>query len=223
MSIVQAMVEPTTSCTAGRHSSKEIFEHWLNNCHFKPLHGLLLLPIRNPYKISRTYLVESECGGRVALDKHVAASSLFWKRVVITYFIPDNHMNKLWKQRTFYSTASIFQNLPSGQFFCWFIIQFAKMLLSFIKSIDIFRIWKKPRLVNTWLKGHGNEPVFLMFLHKYLCPRSLTLPFKPFWFWLRILWDICIGKSTPCIGESGSRQDCLEYPFFSNPLIALLW
>jgi hypothetical protein len=25
------------------------------------------------------------------------------------------------------------------------------------------------------LKGHGNEPVFLMFLHKSLWPRSLTL------------------------------------------------
>ncbi len=42
------------------------------------------------------------------------------------------------------------------------------------------------------LKGHGNEPVFPMFLHKSLWPRSLTLPFKPFRFWLRILGDISI-------------------------------
>jgi hypothetical protein len=39
------------------------------------------------------------------------------------------------------------------------------------------------------LKGHGNEPVFPMFLHKSLWPRSLTLPFKPFRFWLRIIGD----------------------------------
>jgi hypothetical protein len=31
-----------------------------------------------------------------------------------------------------------------------------------------------------YLKGHGNEPVFSMFMHKLLWPRSLTLPFKPF-------------------------------------------
>ncbi len=52
------------------------------------------------------------------------------------------------------------------------------------------------------LKRHGNEPVFSMFLHKSLWPRSLTLPIKPFRFWLRILGDIRIRKSTPRIGES---------------------
>ncbi len=41
-----------------------------------------------------------------------------------------------------------------------------------------------------------------MFLHKSLWPSSLTLPFKPFRFWLRILWDIGIRKSAPRIGES---------------------
>ncbi len=46
------------------------------------------------------------------------------------------------------------------------------------------------------LKGHGNEPVFPMFLH---------LHFEPFRFWLRIR----IRKTTPRIGESGSRPDCL--------------
>jgi hypothetical protein len=66
------------------------------------------------------------------------------------------------------------------------------------------------------LKGHGNEPVFPMFLHKSLWPRSLTLPFKPFRFWLRILGDIHIRKLTPRIVESESRQDCLEYPFFQT-------
>jgi hypothetical protein len=66
------------------------------------------------------------------------------------------------------------------------------------------------------LKGHGNEPNFPRFLHKSLWPRSLTLHFEPFRFWLRIRGDIHIRKTTPRIGESGSRQDCLEYPFFSN-------
>jgi hypothetical protein len=61
------------------------------------------------------------------------------------------------------------------------------------------------------LKGHGNEPNFPRFLHKSLWPRSLTLHFEPFRYWLRIRGDICIHKTTPRIGESGSRQDCLEY------------
>ncbi len=55
-----------------------------------------------------------------------------------------------------------------------------------------------------WLKGHGNEPVFSMFLHKSLWPRSLTLPFKPFRFWLRILGYIRIRKSTLRIGVGES-------------------
>ncbi len=46
-------LEPTTSCTACGHSSKELFEQ-LINCYSEPLHNLLLLSIRNPYStISR--------------------------------------------------------------------------------------------------------------------------------------------------------------------------
>jgi hypothetical protein len=66
------------------------------------------------------------------------------------------------------------------------------------------------------IKGHGNEPNFPSFLHKSLWPRSLTPHFEPFRFWLRIRGDIRIRKTTPHIGESGSRQDCLEYTFFSK-------
>jgi hypothetical protein len=44
-----------------------------------------------------------------------------------------------------------------------------------------------------------------MFLHKSLWPRSLTLPFEPFRFLLRILGDIHIRKSTPRMGESSTR------------------
>jgi hypothetical protein len=53
-----------------------------------------------------------------------------------------------------------------------------------------------PVLVPVWSGKErlGNEPVFSMFLHKSLWPRSLTLPFKPFRFWLRILGDIRIRK-----------------------------
>ncbi len=36
--------------------------------------------------------------------------------------------------------------------------------------------------------------------------RSLTLPFEPFRFWLRIRGDIRNRKTTPRIGESGSRR-----------------
>jgi hypothetical protein len=40
------------------------------------------------------------------------------------------------------------------------------------------------------LKGHGNEADFLGFLQKLVPHRSLTLPFEPFRFWLRIRGDI---------------------------------
>ena len=56
------------------------------------------------------------------------------------------------------------------------------------------------------LKGHGNEADFLGFLQKLVPHRSLTLPFEPFRFWLRIRGDIRIRKMTPRIGESGSRR-----------------
>jgi len=54
------------------------------------------------------------------------------------------------------------------------------------------------------LKGHGNEADFLGFLQKLVSHRSLTLPFEPFRFWLRIR-DIGNRKTTPRLGESGSR------------------
>ncbi len=47
------------------------------------------------------------------------------------------------------------------------------------------------------LKGHGNEVDFLGFLQKLVPHESLTLPFKPFRFLLRIRGDIHIRKTTP--------------------------
>ncbi len=41
-----------------------------------------------------------------------------------------------------------------------------------------------------WLKGHGNEADFLGFLQKLVPHESLTLPFEPFQFLLRIHGDI---------------------------------
>jgi hypothetical protein len=55
------------------------------------------------------------------------------------------------------------------------------------------------------LKGHGNEADFLGFLQKWVPHRSLTLPFEPFQFWLRIRGDIRNQKTTPRLAESGSR------------------
>ena len=55
------------------------------------------------------------------------------------------------------------------------------------------------------LKGHGNEADFLGFLQKLGPHRSLTLPFEPFRFWLRIRGDIRNRKTTPRLGKSGSR------------------
>ncbi len=49
------------------------------------------------------------------------------------------------------------------------------------------------------------------FLHKSLWPRSLTLLFKTCRFWLRILGDIRILKSTPRISDSGDSFFQYEY------------
>ena len=54
------------------------------------------------------------------------------------------------------------------------------------------------------LKGHGNEADFLGFLQKLGPHRSLTLPFEPFRFWLRIRGDIRNRKTTPRLGESAN-------------------
>ncbi len=40
--------------------------------------------------------------------------------------------------------------------------------------------------------------------------RSITISFEAFRFWLRIGGDIQNQKTTPRLGESGSRQDCLD-------------
>ncbi len=52
-------------------------------------------------------------------------------------------------------------------------------------------------------KGHGNEPVFPMFLHKSVWHGSLTVPFDPFRFRLHIRGDIRIWKTTPCYQLDG--------------------
>ncbi len=56
------------------------------------------------------------------------------------------------------------------------------------------------------LKGYGNKPDFPRFLHKSVRHRSPTLHFGPFRFWLRILRDICIKKTTPRLSDTGSRR-----------------
>ncbi len=53
--------------------------------------------------------------------------------------------------------------------------------------------------VEDGLKGHVNEADFLRFLHKSVPHESLTLPFEPFRFWLRILAEIFVIEK---------RQDC---------------
>jgi hypothetical protein len=52
------------------------------------------------------------------------------------------------------------------------------------------------------LKGHGNESDFLGFLQILGPHRSLTLPFEPLRFWLRICGDVRNRKTTPRLGES---------------------
>jgi hypothetical protein len=57
-----------------------------------------------------------------------------------------------------------------------------------------------------FLKGHGNEADFLGLLQKLVPHRSLTLPFEPFRFGLRICGDIHNRKKTLRLSESGSRR-----------------
>jgi hypothetical protein len=56
------------------------------------------------------------------------------------------------------------------------------------------------------LKGHDNEADFLGFLQKLVPHRSLTLPFEPFRFWLRIREDILNQKTTPRLGNFPTRR-----------------
>jgi hypothetical protein len=76
----------------------------------------------------------------------------------------------------------------------------------FSKLIYFFEIYVRPvsQLLSS-LKGHGNEADFLGFLQKLVPHRSLTLPFEPFQFWLRIRGDIRNQKTTLRLGESESR------------------
>jgi hypothetical protein len=53
------------------------------------------------------------------------------------------------------------------------------------------------------LKGHGNEPVFSIFLHKLVRPRFLKLPIELFRFWLRICGNIQNRKTTSRICDRG--------------------
>ncbi len=62
--------------------------------------------------------------------------------------------------------------------------------------------------VFVFLKGHGNEADFLGFLQKLVPHRSLTLPFEPFRFRLRIHGDIRNRKTSPRLGESAF--ECLK-------------
>ncbi len=66
--------------------------------------------------------------------------------------------------------------------------------------------WKVVRVIAGSLKGHVNEADFLGFLQKLVPHRSLTLPFEPFRFWLRIRGDIRNRKTTPRLGDSPTRR-----------------
>ncbi len=72
------------------------------------------------------------------------------------------------------------------------------------------------------LKGHGNEADFLGFLQKLVPHESLTLPFEPFRFWLRISGDICILKTTPHFHRYGESPTPRISNMQSRQLSALL-
>jgi hypothetical protein len=70
-----------------------------------------------------------------------------------------------------------------------------------VKTISKCMMWT----VGMILKGHGNEADFLGFLQKLVPHRSLTLPFKPFRFWLHIREDIRNRKTTPRLSDLARR------------------
>ncbi len=87
--------------------------------------------------------------------------------------------------------------------FCGFERQKSNMFTVLIPSRDVTY-----QTLRGHLKGHGNEPNFPRFLHKSLCPRSLTLHIEPFRFSFEFAEIFVFEKqTTPRIGESGSRQD----------------
>ncbi len=65
--------------------------------------------------------------------------------------------------------------------------------------------WDSGGITSFILKGQGNETDFLGFLHKSVPHESLTLPFEPFRYWLRIREDIPIRKTTPHITDTESQ------------------
>ncbi len=70
-------------------------------------------------------------------------------------------------------------------------------------TIGYFQLWAwSPTLLHIW-KGHGNEADFLGFLQKLVPHRSLTLPFEPFRFWLRIRRDIVFVIEKRLPGSAG--------------------
>ncbi len=107
-------------------------------------------------------------------------------------------------------------NWSSGNAHCFHVLAYYLPLIS-----DYYALSPKPFLfhmrlksqgsffhdvLRCSLKGHGNEADFLGFLQKLGPHRSLTLPFEPFRFWLRIRGDIRNRKTTPRLAESGSRR-----------------
>ncbi len=72
--------------------------------------------------------------------------------------------------------------------------------LSYACLVIIFFLLKTQS--QEYVKGQGNEADFLWLLQKLVPHRSLTLPFEPFRFWLRIRGDIRNRKPTRRVGES---------------------
>ncbi len=71
-------------------------------------------------------------------------------------------------------------------------------LFSVFNTVNLFRTKGKTlQRFKISLKGHGIEANFLGFLQKLVPHSSLTLPFEPFRFHLRIRGDIYIRKTTP--------------------------
>ncbi len=139
---------------------------------------------------------------------HKSISKALFK-LNIQYFFSVFKWNKvLWHQLHDKLVGQLWE-----QWICWQSLSKAVIQLQQFNSSSA----SSHRNDRSKLKGHGNETDFLGFLQKLVPHESLTLPFEPFRFWLRIRVDIRIRKTTPRyhrygesptprITDTGSRQ-----------------
>jgi hypothetical protein len=103
--------------------------------------------------------------------KH-ALHSVCWSRIVLIQIVSCNSVPFRASELTLPQTSEC---LGMSTFFRGITETVPSLFPEFL--VTKFRSQSQP-----YLKGHGNEPVFPMFLHKSVRHGSLTVPFEPFRF-----------------------------------------